>query len=90
MQGYSTLNVEWCRTPWESLECDTKTVVLTSGEAELGGMCRGASAGSGLQSIAHDLGIDSEFEVLTDATTAIGICRRRGLGRIRNIHTADL
>ena len=66
------------------------TVALSSGEAELGGICREASIGLGLQSLAHDLQIELELEVLTDATAAIGICRRRGLGRIRHLHTADL
>ena len=37
-----------------------------------------------------DLGIDLEVEVLTDATAAIGICRRRGLGKIRHLAVADL
>ena len=66
------------------------TVALSSGEAELGGICRGASIGLGLQSLASDLGMTLELEVLTDATAAIGICRRRGLGKIRHLATADL
>ena len=66
------------------------TIALSSGEAELGGICRGASIALGLQSVAHDLGIDLVVEVLTDATAAIGICRRRGLGKIRHLHVADL
>ena len=66
------------------------TVALSSGEAELGGICRGSSIGLGLQALAKDLGLNFTLEVLTDATAAIGICRRRGLGRIRHLHTADL
>ena len=66
------------------------TVALSSGEAELGGICRGASIGLGLQSLASDLGISLDLEILTDATAAIGICRRRGLGKIRHLATADL
>ena len=31
-----------------------------------------------------------ELEVLTDASAAIGICRRNGLGKIRHLATADL
>ena len=30
------------------------------------------------------------LDVLTDATAAIGICRRRGLGKIRHLAVADL
>ena len=66
------------------------TVALSSGEAELGGICRGASIGLSIQSLAADLGITLDLEVLTDATAAIGICRRRGLGKIQNLATADL
>ena len=66
------------------------TVALSSGEAELGGICRGASIGLGLQSLAFDLGISLDLEVLTDVTAAIGICRRRGLGKIGHLATADL
>ena len=52
------------------------TIALSSGEAELSGICRGASLALGLQAIAKDLGIDLKVEILTDATAAIGICRR--------------
>ena len=31
-----------------------------------------------------------DLEILTDATAAIGICRRRGLGKIRHLHVSDL
>ena len=66
------------------------TIALSSGEAELGGICRGASNALGLQSLANDLGITLDVEILTDATAAIGICRRRGLDKIRHLHVADL
>ena len=66
------------------------TVALSSGEAELGGICRGASRALGLQSVARDLGLPFSLDVLTDATAAIGICRRRGLGKIRHLAVADL
>ena len=66
------------------------TIALSSGEAELGGICRGASTGLGLQALAADLHIHLNLEILTDATAAIGICRRRGLGKIRHLHVSDL
>ena len=66
------------------------TVSLSSAEAELHGVCRGASQGLGLVALAEDLGIDFTFEILTDASAAIGICRRRGLGIIRHLAVADL
>ena len=66
------------------------TIALSSGEAELSGICRGASIALGLQSLAADLGIPLKIEILTDATAAIGICLRRGLGKIRHLHVSDL
>ena len=66
------------------------TVALSSAEAELTGICKGAAQGLGLQALARDLGLDWSLSVLTDATAAIGICRRRGLGKIRHLATADL
>ena len=44
----------------------------------------------GMNALAEDLGIALDLEVLTDATATIGICRRRGLGRIRHLAVADL
>ena len=44
----------------------------------------------GLRSVAQDLGMQWEIDIQTDATAAIGICRRRGLGKIRHLAVADL
>ena len=66
------------------------TVALSSAEAELGGICRGASTGLGLQAIAKDLGLRWDLVVHTDASAAIGICKRRGLGKVRHLAVADL
>ena len=66
------------------------TVALSSAEAELTGISKGAAQGLGLQTIAADLGITLSIKVLSDATAAIGISRRRGLGKVRHLATADL
>ena len=63
---------------------------LSSAEAELGGICRGASISLGLAAIAKDLGFNWSITIRSDATAAIGICRRRGLGKVRHLATADL
>ena len=44
----------------------------------------------GLVSVAKDLGMTWLLKVQSDASAAIGVCRRRGLGRIRHLATADL
>ena len=69
----------------------TQTVVaLSSGEAELSGLVKGAAQAMGLRSVADDLGMKWSIVLHSDATAAIGICRRRGLGKIRHLAVADL
>ena len=66
------------------------TICLSSAEAELGGIVSSASAALGLQSVAADLGLTWSLELRADASAAIGICRRRGLGKVRHLHVSDL
>ena len=66
------------------------TVTLSSGEAELHGICAGVAQALGLQSICKDLGFEYKIRIHTDATAAIGIARRRGMGKIRHLDAADL
>ena len=66
------------------------TIALSSGEAELHGINSGITQGLGLQSIAKDLGFDVKVRVHSDATAALGICRRRSLSKIRHLDGADL
>ena len=66
------------------------TVALSSGEAELSGLVKGAAQAIGLQSVAVDLGCKWTIVLRSDATAAIGMCRRRGLGKVRHLAVADL
>ena len=66
------------------------TVSLSSGEAELHGICAGVFQGIGLQSICRDLGLEYKLRIHSDATAAIGIARRRGMGKIRHLDCSDL
>ena len=52
------------------------TVALSSGEAELRGIVKGASEGLGIQSIAADLGLEMNLEVFTDSKAAEGMVAR--------------
>ena len=67
-----------------------KVVTLSSGEAELAGVVRGASEGCGLQSLAADLGVALQFSIHADSSAAIGICRRAGIGRVRHLAVSQL
>ena len=80
----------WVPTPIKHWPVTQTTIALSSGEAGLGGICRGASIGLGLQALAADLNIHLKFEMLMDATAAMGICRRRGLGKVRHLHVSNL
>jgi hypothetical protein len=66
------------------------TLALSSGEAELHGINAGIAQGLGLQSLARDLGFELKIRVYSDATAALGMCRRRGLGKVRHLDVADL
>lgn len=65
-------------------------IALSSGEADLIGIVRGAAQGLGLQSMARDLRFALTLHLFTHATAAIGICLQRCLGRIRHLSCSDL
>ena len=66
------------------------TVCLSSGKAELRGISDGLAQALGIQSIAKDLGMSWPIKMFSDATAAIGIARRRDMGRIRHLDVTDL
>ena len=49
-----------------------------------------AAEALGIQSVLSDFGVSVKIEIHSDATAAIGICKRQGLGRVRHLATADL
>ena len=69
----------------------TQTLIaLSSGESELYATLKAASEGLGMMSVARDLGISLSGEVWGDASAALGIIKRRGLGKTRHIDTGLL
>ena len=76
-----------CLKHWSTTQ---PTIALSSGEAELGGLCKGAANGIGLRSVGRDLGISLSLRVRSDATAALGISRRLGIGKIRHLDTSLL
>ena len=72
---------------WSSTQ---KTLALSSGESELSGILKGTSEALGLKSLAEDLGIGMQIKVRTDASAAVGICRRCGLGKVRHLAVGQL
>ena len=66
------------------------TLALSSGEAELAALVRGATEALGVQALLEDWGFKVSIEIKSDATAAIGIVKRQGLGRVRHLAVADL
>ena len=67
-----------CIRHWNTTQI---TISLSSGEAELHGIAKGISHAIGMQSLCRDLGWSYKLRVHSDAVAAIGIARRRGLGK---------
>ena len=72
---------------WSSTQ---SVVALSSGEAEYYGMVKGASVELGLQSVLKDFNIDCGITLKSDASAAIAISNRRGLGKVRHIEVCQL
>ena len=66
------------------------TIALSSGEAELYATVMASSEGLGLRAMMLDFGIDEIPHLFVDASAAIGICQRKGLGKIRHLDTQSL
>ena len=67
-----------------------ETIALSSGESELGAVVKGTAEALGLKSILADFGFDAKVRLRSDATAAIGMVLRQGLGRVRHLATSDL
>ena len=66
------------------------TIALSSGEAELYATVMASSEGLGLKAMMVDFGISVTPHVYVDASAAIGICQRKGLGKVRHLDTQSL
>ena len=81
----------WCGTCLKSLSRTQLTIALSSGEAELAAVVAGAEEGLGMFSLLRDFGMTTmRLSLKSDATAAIGITEREGLGKVRHLATADL
>ena len=76
-----------CLKTWSSTQA---TVALPSAEAELYALTKGASQVLGLMSLLQDFGVVVSATVHTDASAAIGIVRRAGLGKLRHLNVRYL
>ena len=65
-----------CIKTWNSTQY---IIALSSGEAEYHGLVRGASQAIGIKSVLHEMGVDIDVELNTDASAAKGIASRKGV-----------
>ena len=74
---------------WASTQ---KVVILSSGEAELFGVVKGAAEALGLRSLAQDMVVDDKLDIClyADSSAAIGICKRTDIGKVRHLATGQL
>ena len=72
---------------WSSTQ---QTFALSSGEAELKGIVKGAAEGMGMQNIAKDLSIYYDIHLYTDSSAAMGMVARKGMGEVRHIEVGEL
>ena len=64
-----------------------KVIALSSAEAETYGMVACSAEVLGIQSCARDLGLEYTGTIYADASAALGIVMRRGIGKVRHIRT---
>ena len=77
-----------CLKSWSLTQ---KLIALSSGEAEYYGLVKSGSQGIGIRALlGGDLGVTCTVVLNTDASAAIGIASRRGLGEVRHIEVSQL
>ena len=62
-------------------------MTLSSGEAELVAATKAACEGRGYRNILLDLGGEGQVHLIVDASAAIGMTERRGLGSTKHMDT---
>ena len=65
-------------------------IALSSAEAELYGVVKASSESLGISAAYSDWGEEVQGRVWADASAALGIVGRKGLGRIRHLDTSML
>ena len=67
-----------------------RVIALSSAEAETYGMVACSAELLGVQACARDLGMEYTAAVYADASAALGIVQRRGIGKVRHLRTQSL
>ena len=67
-----------------------QVISLSSGEAEFYALVRAGSHALGLQSMLREFGVEVGIVIKSDASAAIGIAKRKGLGKVRHVDVSQL
>ena len=65
-------------------------VALSSAESEFYATTKAATEGIGVMALFEDLGMYKKIVMEVDASAALGVIERRGIGRIRHLETSSL
>ena len=65
-------------------------IALSSPESEFYGTLKAATEGIGMLSLLEDLGQKLKLTMKVDASAALGVIQRRGVGKIRHLQTGSL
>ena len=76
-----------CIKTWSSTQA---TVAMSSAEAELYGLVKGAATSLGIISLCRDLGIGVNVHIHSDASATLAIIQRQGIGKLRHINVQYL
>ena len=76
----------------KSWSTNQSVIALSSGEAEYYGLVKAASVALGVKAISEDLGVrfTGKISIKGDASAAIGIANRVGIGKVRHIEVNQL
>ena len=66
------------------------TIALSSAESELYACIKASCEGLGMISMMNDFGVTMKGEIRSDASAALGIIARNGLGKMRHLDTSYL
>ena len=83
-------SIQWQGQFLKSWSKTMEIIALSSGESELCAVVRGATEAMGVQACLQDFGHQTTIQIRSDATAAIGMVKRLGLGRVRHLSVADL
>ena len=76
-----------CLKTWSKTQ---SLIALSSGESEFYAALKASAEGLGIMSLMRDFGWETKGEVMGDASAALGIINRKGLGRTRHLDTGLL